>query len=103
LLVFGIGGSTLLSVQKMSIFADRSTRAELFQTSYARHIQRVIDPGEDIDFRSVPTDRSFNPERFSLQGRIFKSAHGQMDGKRLFRRTSLVRDPVDLEPEFQNS
>jgi hypothetical protein len=103
LFVFGIARSTLLSVQKMSVFADCSPRAKLFQTPHARNVQRVVDPGEDIDFCPVPADRSFNPEWFTLQGRVFKCAHGQMDGKRLFRRTTLVRDPVDLEPEFQNS
>jgi hypothetical protein len=103
LFVLGIGRTTLLPVQKMSIFADRSARAKNVQAPHARNIQGIVDPGKNIDFCPVPADRSFNLKRLSVQGRVFKGSGRETNPKGVFRRTSLVRDSVNLEPEFQNS
>jgi hypothetical protein len=103
LLVLGISRTALFPVQKMSVFTDRSPYAKHFQTPHTRNVQRVFDTGKDIDLCTVPADRPFNLKRFSLQRRVFERACRQTHRKRVFRSASLVRHPVDLEPEFQNS
>ena len=103
LLVFRVCFSPLLSVQKMGVFPDSPPCAEYFKTTDTNLIQRVINPGKNIHFRPVPTDRALDLEGLPPEGSVIKRIGGKDDRERIFGSPTLVGNPVYLEFEFKNS
>lgn len=87
----------------MGVFPDSPPRAEYFKTADTNLIQRIINPGKNIHFRPVPTDRALDLEGLPPEGSVIKCIGGKDDREGIFGRPTLVRDPVYLEFEFKNS
>jgi hypothetical protein len=103
LFVLRVCFSPLLSVQKMGVFPDSPPCAEYLKTTDTNLIQRIINPGKNIHFRPVPTDRALNLEGLPPEGPVIECIGGKDDREGIFGSPTLVGDPVYLEFEFKNS
>lgn len=102
LLVFGIGGPSLLPVQKKSVLGDRPAGKERLKTPDALKKQGIGYPRMDSDFGALTPDRSFNFNGLPRHGKIRKGFGAQNKSKKLLRYPPEVRDTVNLKSQFTN-